>query len=158
MRVLNTMHGEAPDAYTPLLPSSVHPVVPPHGVPLHPNYRRVVRVGGSKTPCFDCAWEMDKVPTHNQAQANASTDAPGAHHLVHGAQIIGNGINGRVVTTMSPTFGPSFPTWQHIDQTRGRRNATINLHGTANFQNNQTQNYNALRAAYLIAGCAPAMI
>jgi len=152
-----------------------------------PNWRRVVRVGGTKTPCLDCAWEMGKVPPYDQAQINTGAAGPGGivsdplpavgaaplpavgaappTHPAHGqapdAHMIGAGLNERVVTTMSPTFGRGFVTWQSTDPRRVRRTTAV---GTAplpaagaaplpdpavgGYDANQNQNYQELKAAY----------
>jgi|GEM_PF-3926288 len=156
MRIIDTLKREAPVG--DILPSAVHPVVPLPALALPDEARRVVRVGGTKTPCFDCAWEMDKVHTHTKDEANVDTVAPGAHDDEHHARMIGTGPNERIATTMSPTFGPSFPTWQSPDVALGRRDEELDLNGVANFQADQTQDYTALGAAYAASGCAPAMI
>ncbi|MDY0130074.1 MAG: DUF4157 domain-containing protein, partial [Methanosarcina vacuolata] len=155
------IHGEMKIIeYLKNLPFAWAAKVPPVGVP--PNWRRVVRVGGTKTPCLDCAWEMDKVPLpYDQAQINTGTG--GAHSPTHDAHKIGADPNERVVTTMSPEFGFGFPTWQSTDQHLARRITVLkpNEGGAppaTGYKEDQAQNYDALRAAYIATKCVPDMI
>lgn len=158
-RSINTLQGEAPGAGAPAHPGTALPAGA--AGPLPPHFRRVVRAGGTKTPCFDCAWEMGKVDL-NQAEANAGTG--GAHGAVPHADTVGVGANGKLVSTMSPTFGPSFQTWQDTDFAHGRRNNAIILGNrraggrVAGFAGEQGQNYAALNAAYTTAACPTNMI
>lgn len=120
--------------------------------------RRVVRVGGTKTPCLDCGWEMGKVTGLDQAAINVYTAQPHQGHETHGvnpgANLVGVGNTARVVTTMSPKVGKGFPTWQSPDANRDKReNALIpDIHDVPDYDDNQNQNYNALKQAYIATG------
>lgn len=125
--------------------------------------RRVVRVGGTKTPCLDCGWEMGKVIGLDQAAINVNTQSvPGheTHDVLPRASLVGVGNTARVVTTMSPKVGKGFSTWQSPDDNRDRRvNELIpDIHDVSDYDDHQNQDYNALRQAYIATGSSENMI
>jgi len=152
MQIINHLQA-APAGAGAALPGGATTVLPG-------TFRRVVRVGGTKTPCLDCGWEMGKVP-YNPAQIGVG--AVGSHGALHEAHMIGAGPNERVATTMAPEFGQGFGTWQSTDHARPRRTAALHpgtggAPAAAGYQANQAQNYQALRATYTATDCAPAMV
>lgn len=125
--------------------------------------RRVVRVGGTKTPCLDCGWEMGKVTGLDQAAINVNTESVLGHEthgVLPGASLVGVGDTARVVTTMSPKVGKGFSTWQSPDNNRNKRvNELIpDIHDVPDYDDHQNQNYNALKQAYIATGSSENMI
>lgn len=108
-------------------------------------WHRIVRVGGTKTPCLDCAWEMSKVP---YSQNDINIGAQGAH-VGRNASRVSN----RVVTTMSNDFGAGFPTWQEPFLVNPQRNqqgipGQNGMPVDQHYNQQQNQNYNQLRNIY----------
>ena len=77
-----------------------------------PGYSRAFRVGGTKTPCLDCAWEMGMIPQDFLPQVNRGMEA-GHTHDTPSASTIGT----RRVTT-TPDRGQGYPNWEHHDMVR----------------------------------------
>jgi len=93
---------------------------------------RVLRVGGTKTPCFDCAFSMDM---HNLSDLSDATYLK--YRQVNGGT--------RQAWTMSNTFGPGFPNWTDVRNHDVYRQARIAPKGEENFNASQDQNSDYLR-------------
>lgn len=92
---------------------------------------RAVRVGGTKTPCFDCGYEMN---LHNEKGAQ---NASNVHTNVHRALNIGP----RNAVTMTSNFGSGFPNWIFGDKSvKSSQNTPESL----KHDPRQNQDYNEL--------------
>ena len=107
---------------------------------------RVIRVGGTKTPCLDCGWEMGKVCV-DSSEINGED--------IHGKEkkassIINNGVK-RFTTTMSENVGKGFKTWTFPNSQIARKdkfNPDSNGNNIKNYEIKQNQGYNELKKAY----------
>ena len=93
-------------------------------------FGRVVRVGGTKTPCFDCAYEMD---VHNDKIPEDDSSV----HEGHQAENIG----GRRAVTMTPEYGDAFAHWHFHNAARPN---TAKNDSSLSHNSNQDQDYNEL--------------
>ena len=93
---------------------------------------RVVRIGGTKTPCFDCADEIYRCGCHHES---AKAEGKKRHDLI---------VNRRVVT-MTDEFGDAFDNWYDGIWKRDEKN-NVFLEGFECFQN---QGYHNLMASFL---------
>jgi len=90
----------------------------------------IIRVGGTKTPCFDCAYEMD---VHNDEISEDDSSV----HKRHQAENIG----GRRAVTMTPEYGDAFANWRFHEKARPK---TCKADGLLSHNSNQDQDYNEL--------------
>ena len=95
------------------------------------DHHRVVRVGGTKTACFDCGYEMH---LHNESGKN---NKPDVHKDSHCALEIGP----RNAVTMTSNFGSGFPNWIFDDESAA---SSSNDPDSLKHDSRQNQDYNEL--------------
>ena len=107
----------------------------------------VVRVGGTKTPCYDCAYEMHVHEDHNAeneitVKQKDKTQKKCKVHSGHQAENIG----GKKVVTMTPNFGNPYYNWMFKNDARPKGDSfAIEEFG---FDDQQDQDYNELCGAF----------
>jgi len=107
-------------------------------------WKRVIRVGGTKTPCFDCGQVMG-------VHGGAGDAAPFAHSAM---SVRETGGDHRRVWTGGPTYGPGFPNWRDPINHNQRAGGILNPPAAAApaFNAVQQQSTAALQAAMQFAG------
>lgn len=112
--------------------------------------KRVIRVGGTKTPCLDCGWEMGKVSCDRNI-----INGTNIHNDIKKASMVKNNNVIRYITTMDNRVGAGFPTWKSPYDINDARNAYFEPSSdhskpnyVENYVNKQEQEYNNLRDAY----------
>jgi hypothetical protein len=95
---------------------------------------RVLRVGGTKTPCFDCASAME---VHKVSSFK--------HSNMKYVKVKGKDWHRRT-WTMSGQYGPGFPNWTDPQDVNTYRERYFAPEGARNFEYEQEQNANVLAA------------
>ena len=121
------------------------------GKPTTGTWNRAVRVGGTKTPCFDCGWEMG---VHSEKVDTSTSDI---HGTAPAAKTIGTTGKELGVTTMGKKHGKGFSGWGSPFRGGKSRSGMVHKPSGSGFNAKQDQTYGNLKGAYKKTGCSPAM-